>query len=132
MSLLAMDVFNDSKMALAVSSGFSASSFNEVKAALDVPKKVLAEAVHIPERTFDRRQQKHQPLSVDESERLLRFARLFVRAVQVLGNPEQAKLWMQRPNTALGGKTPFLFAQTEPGAREVEKVLGRTEHGVFS
>ena len=35
-------------------------------------------------------------------------------------------------NRALGGATPLDFAKTEPGAREVENVLGRLEHGVFS
>jgi uncharacterized protein (DUF2384 family) len=33
---------------------------------------------------------------------------------------------------ALGGRSPLDFAQTEPGAREVENVIGRLEHGVFS
>jgi uncharacterized protein (DUF2384 family) len=32
----------------------------------------------------------------------------------------------------LGGKTPLEYADTEPGAREVEDLLGRLEHGVFS
>jgi uncharacterized protein (DUF2384 family) len=33
---------------------------------------------------------------------------------------------------ALGWRTPIDFAQTEPGAREVENLIGRIEHGVFS
>ena len=31
----------------------------------------------------------------------------------------------------LGGRTPLQMTATEPGAREVERVLGRIEHGIF-
>jgi uncharacterized protein (DUF2384 family) len=32
---------------------------------------------------------------------------------------------------ALGGRSPFDMARTEVGAREVERLLVRFEHGVF-
>jgi putative toxin-antitoxin system antitoxin component (TIGR02293 family) len=45
---------------------------------------------------------------------------------------ERAREWFKAPNRALGNTTPFEYADTEPGAREVEDVLGRIEHGVFA
>jgi putative toxin-antitoxin system antitoxin component (TIGR02293 family) len=53
-------------------------------------------------------------------------------AEDVLGSKEKAGRWLQRPNRALGGATPLEHLATEIGTREVETVLGRTAHGVFS
>jgi len=36
------------------------------------------------------------------------------------------------PAPALAGRTPLAVATSELGAREVENLLGRLEHGVFS
>ncbi|HEX9285718.1 MAG TPA: antitoxin Xre/MbcA/ParS toxin-binding domain-containing protein, partial [Thermoanaerobaculia bacterium] len=33
---------------------------------------------------------------------------------------------------ALGLVSPLAMTKTEPGAIEVERLIGRTEHGVFS
>jgi putative toxin-antitoxin system antitoxin component (TIGR02293 family) len=40
--------------------------------------------------------------------------------------------WLNSPNHGLGGRTPLQMAQTEAGSREVENLIGRLEHGVFS
>jgi putative toxin-antitoxin system antitoxin component (TIGR02293 family) len=41
-----------------------------------------------------------------------------------------AVAWLSRPNRALNGKTPLRLATTEVGAREVERLVTRLEHGV--
>ena len=71
-------------------------------------------------------------LKQDESERVLRLLSLYARAVEVFEDQERATRWFSSRPKALGGKTPLEFMQTEPGARWVEDVLGRIEHGVFS
>ena len=48
------------------------------------------------------------------------------------GDQERARAWFKEPKKALGMKTPLQYADTEPGAREVENLLGRLEYGVFS
>src|SRR5262245_51745960 len=63
-----------------------------------------------------------------ESDRLYRLARIACTAIQVLGSPEKATQWLERPNRALGGETPLSFLDTEIGARQVEAVLGRIAH----
>jgi putative toxin-antitoxin system antitoxin component (TIGR02293 family) len=68
-----------------------------------------------------------------EYERLLRASRLFGKALELFeGNREAATYWMHSPQPALGGKTPIDVAKTELGTREVEHLLGRVEHGVYS
>ena len=62
---------------------------------------------------------------------LNRFARLFGIAMEVLGNEEAAREWLKTPNPGTGGESPLSYADTEFGAREVENVLGRLDHGVF-
>ena len=38
--------------------------------------------------------------------------------------------WLREPNFALGDETPLEFADTVPGARRVERLLGQIEHGI--
>ena len=72
-------------------------------------------------------------LSRDESERLLRLSRLFERAAALHdGDPAGATEWLETPIPALGNQRPLDLARTEPGAREVEDLIGRIEHGVVS
>ena len=86
--------------------------------------------VDIPRRTLTRR--KREGVFPDESDRLLRAARLFGRALEVFdGNREAAAEWLTTAPPALGG-VPIAFARTDLGTREVERLIGRLEHGVFS
>jgi len=40
--------------------------------------------------------------------------------------------WLHTPKRALGGAAPIEYADTEPGVREIQDLIGRLEHGVFS
>ena len=40
--------------------------------------------------------------------------------------------WLNTPNKALKNQTPLVYSGTESGAREIENLIGRIEHGVFS
>ena len=111
--------------------GLPTESFDRLREELGVSDSRLAQVIGVAERTLRRRREAGR-LKPDESERLLRLARLFERAREVLGTPERAQIWMKEPLPALGGRSPLDYADTEPGAREVERVLGRIAHGVFS
>lgn len=100
--------------------------------ALGVPRAALARCVDIPLRTLSRRQ-KEGRLRPDESDRLWRLARIFDAAVDLFeGDICAARQWLLAPQPALGGETALEFASTEVGSREVENLIGRLEHGVFS
>ncbi len=96
-----------------------------------VPREALAATIHITLRTVQRRQDDTGRLSANASERLVRLAELYARASHVMGSDALAKQWMQTPREAFGGRTPFEMAASELGAREVEDLLLRVEHGVF-
>lgn len=92
----------------------------------------LARLIQIPSRTYARRVADKARLKVHEGERAARLMRLFDRAKEVFGTDENTRGWFNAGILALGGKTPLEYARTEPGAREVENLIGRIEHGVFS
>lgn len=51
-------------------------------------------------------------------------------ATATLGSVEKAREWLTRPNRGFGGVTPLALLETDAGARDVENVLARIEHGI--
>jgi putative toxin-antitoxin system antitoxin component (TIGR02293 family) len=86
----------------------------------------------LPRRTLAYRREKEQRLSPEESDRLARIVRILVRSEQALGSTEHAASWLRKPNRALAGECPIELLSSDAGARAVETVLGRVEHGVYS
>jgi putative toxin-antitoxin system antitoxin component (TIGR02293 family) len=62
----------------------------------------------------------------------VRLANVTARATSVLGTEAKAKQWLTTSNPALGGEAPIDLLDTDVRAREVEDVLLRIEHGVYS
>lgn len=115
----------------AIREGLPSDAFDWLQQELELTVRELADVVHIARRTVSRRKKEGQ-LKPDESERVLRLIRLYQQAATVLGSPDEARAWMQEPNFALGDATPLHFADTEPGARRVEQLLGQIEHGIVT
>lgn len=86
----------------------------------------------IPRRTLSHRRLKGQRLTLDESDRLSRIARLTERATETLGTRESAVGWMREANGALRGATPLELLRSGEGAILVEQILIRIDHGVFT
>lgn len=112
-------------------SGLPIEEFDALQDLLGLSMDALAACLSISRSTLMRRR-KAGRLDSLESDRLLRFARLYGRAFQVLGEASLARTWLGEPLRALAFRTPLAFAKTEFGAREVEHLLGRIEQGVFS
>jgi putative toxin-antitoxin system antitoxin component (TIGR02293 family) len=92
----------------------------------------IASLIQLPERTLARRKTSGR-LSPDESERLLRISTIFEKAVDLFeGNVGEAVEWLTKPKKALGENVPLSYSRSELGAREVENLIGRLEHGVFT
>ncbi|HEY2626954.1 MAG TPA: antitoxin Xre/MbcA/ParS toxin-binding domain-containing protein [Candidatus Udaeobacter sp.] len=109
-------------------------SFSELKALqkrIDLPFEQLAAKLSISRSTLQRRKNAGR-LSSDESDKVLRFARLLEHATSVFGDIEKARAWLKHPQYGLGGAVPLDYAETEIGAREVDNLLGRIDYGVYS
>jgi putative toxin-antitoxin system antitoxin component (TIGR02293 family) len=112
--------------------GFTYDTFEHLRENAGLSFDETAEWLHLSARTLLRRKQQGR-FAVDESDRLLRAARLLGRAIELFdGDNQAAHEWLLTPQPALGNETPVTVARTELGAREVENLIGRIEHGVFS
>jgi putative toxin-antitoxin system antitoxin component (TIGR02293 family) len=111
--------------------GLPYGSLEAVASKFGIARDEISAALHLPARTIARRK-KAARLPADESDRLFRLARIAAEAARVLGSEEKAARWLHEGNRALGGEIPLALLDTEIGARRVEEILGRIEHGVFS
>lgn len=108
--------------------GLSRQAFDRLRRMTDIGTEQLAAAIAVPMRTLARR----KVFKADESERLLRVAAAFQHTLEALEDLDAARRWFVTPKRALGGRTPFELSDTGPGAEEVERLLGRIEHGVYT
>jgi len=109
--------------------GLPFQAFEAVTANYGLPRPAVSLLMGTPERTLVRR--KHGArFQADESDRLVRLARIAALAEEVLGLREKAGRWLQQSNRALGGATPLAHLDTELGALQVEQILGRIGHGI--
>ena len=116
-------------MVAIVRQGVKSDIYGWLRQALAVSDNRLSGIIRVSQRTIKRRLRDGR-FHPDESERLVRVARLTERAREVLGDLESAREWLKSPQFALGGEIPLQYADTEPGAQVVEDVLGRLEHGI--
>ncbi len=83
----------------------------------------------VPRSTLVRRQKEGSPLSVEESQKAERVARVFSFAVEVWGDEAKAREFMKKSHPMLDDRTPFEASLNELGARQVEQILGRLMFG---
>ena len=86
----------------------------------------------VPKRTRARRRAAHEPLSVEETDKALRLERIAVQAERVFDDPAKAHRWLRKAKRELKGETPVAYLASEAGARVVEEMLFRIEHGIFA
>jgi len=112
-----------------INKGLGTGILATIQSRLHLSNQQLSDLMLVSTRTLDRRKKENR-LPPDESERSYRIARLTDRAFQVFGETEKVASWFSEPNYALGNKKPLELAKTEPGARLIEQLLGRIEHGI--
>jgi putative toxin-antitoxin system antitoxin component (TIGR02293 family) len=102
-----------------------------VQFVLDTGRLTLAEldGIVMPRKTLANRR-KLGTLTPEQSDRLVRVARVLAAAEETFGSQEKAAAWLRRPTAALAGEHPLDLLDTDEGAREVETLLGRISHGI--
>ena len=131
-TLLGMNYKNTAQLIQAIDQGFSFATLERVRRETGLPMKMLADSIGISERTLTRRK-KERRLTPTESDRLVSVSRLLSLATDLFsGDREKALRWFLAPSPALGNTSPLEMAVTVTGSREVENLIGRLEHGVFS
>jgi putative toxin-antitoxin system antitoxin component (TIGR02293 family) len=115
----------------AANQGVPLSALEDFAAYSGIAVKDLLEIV-IPARTLKHRRQRQEPLSLDESDRLARVARLYDLGVRVFGNPEKARRWLSKPKIRFEECSPLAMMRTELGGRQVEEMLYQIDEGMFA
>ena len=115
-----------------VEGGFSYAVLEHLQKNARLAPEQLGPLLGIPQRTLARRKREGRFLP-EESDRILRFARLFAKALELFeGTAAASSAWLTSPQLALGGAVPIELAKTDLGLREVETLIDRLEHGVFN
>jgi putative toxin-antitoxin system antitoxin component (TIGR02293 family) len=118
----------DLALADAVRDGLPVSALDRLIAGGVVSEQEM-EAHFIPRRTLYARRQKGT-LSREQSDLVVRLARIQAMADDVFGDRVKSHRWLRDKNGALGSQTPLFLLDTEEGSRVVEAVLGRIAHGI--
>lgn len=102
-----------------------------VQFVLDTGRLTLAELdrVVLPRKTLANRR-KLGTLTPEQSDRLLRVARVLAAAEETFASREKAGVWLRRPTSALAGEAPLDLLDTSEGVHAVETLLGRIAHGI--
>jgi len=122
---------SSAKLIARIKEGLPVKAFYRLCINLEISEKALAKTLRIAISTLARRK-KTGRMTFSESERIYRIAKIYDRAVEVFCDEEMGRRWLKEPAWALGDIPPLEFAETELGAQEVDDLLGRIEHGVFT
>lgn len=83
----------------------------------------------VARRTFEHRE-KAGRLTPEQSDRLARVLRLTALAERAFGEPAKAATWLRRKTRPLDEHAPIELLNSDAGAKAVEDLLGRIEHGI--
>jgi putative toxin-antitoxin system antitoxin component (TIGR02293 family) len=110
----------------AVERGLPLSAIAELRSVL---REDEVDRLVIPRRTLAHRKLRREPLSIEESDRALRLARVTAVATVTLGSEDKAMAWLRHDHRLLEGRKPLELSRTEAGARLIENILARIAWG---
>lgn len=84
----------------------------------------------VPRRTLTHRRARREALSRDESDRVVRVARVVALCEEVFGERERGWRWLRDAKRQFKGRAPLDLLATEAGARLVEELLYRIDEGM--
>jgi putative toxin-antitoxin system antitoxin component (TIGR02293 family) len=86
----------------------------------------------ISPRTLKHRRARGEHLSHEETDRMVRVARIVALADGIFGDHSKALLWLRTEDDRIGGRRPLSMLQTDAGGRLIESMLWRIDEGVYS
>ena len=120
---------NDAELLSVVENRFSPEIINRLLK-LGLGRGELDKVV-IASRTLQHRRSRHEKLSVEESDRVMRIARVLAAAETTYGSRERALEWLRTPIARLNNRSPLSLLTTETGTRIVEETLTQIDEGMF-
>jgi putative toxin-antitoxin system antitoxin component (TIGR02293 family) len=86
----------------------------------------------ISPRTLKHRKARREPLSHEETDRVVRVARILSLAEDVFASREKALMWLRMTDERLENRTPLKMLTTESGGRLVETMLWQIDEGIYT
>ncbi len=124
---LGTDIASEADLARVVSRGMRLGVLGHVEKAGFSRQEI--ERFIIPARTWRHRKTRREPLTLEESDRVVRLTRIQTLAEDVFGDVEKANRWLRENLDILDGKSPLEVARSEAGARLVEQILAKIDWG---
>ncbi len=116
-----------------VEHGLQAGIAHELPKAFRLGRARVAGILGVSDKTAQRWDQKQRamlPRAVGE--KTVRLLQLRHKAIEVFEEEDDAVAWLNEPNEAFDGRKPIDHAQTEFGCRQIERLLTRIDHSVYS
>ena len=129
--VLCSQIRSEMELERLVRSGIPIQAVLALAESTDTTLKFLQEIAGINRSTFARRVRAKARLRLDESDRVVRIARIAAQTFETFGR-ENGLAWLHERNGALGDRSPIKLLRSDIGATQVEQVLGRLDYGVFS
>ncbi|HYK54199.1 MAG TPA: antitoxin Xre/MbcA/ParS toxin-binding domain-containing protein [Candidatus Eremiobacteraceae bacterium] len=129
--ILKARINGDADLEAAVTTGFPTAAVRALAERTRSSLSFLQDVTGLDKNTFRRRERSKSRLRAEESDRLARVARIAALATEAMG-ADDGVAWLHEPNRSLGDRIPMEMLHTEIGARQVEDVLMRIQHGVYS
>jgi putative toxin-antitoxin system antitoxin component (TIGR02293 family) len=85
----------------------------------------------ISPRTLKHRKARGERPSDEETDRVVRVARIVRLANSVFGNPQKALKWLRTESGRMGGPRPLSMLRTDASGRVVERRLWQTDEGML-
>ncbi|CDG82192.1 putative uncharacterized protein [Janthinobacterium agaricidamnosum NBRC 102515 = DSM 9628] len=124
----------------AIRSGVPAQLVGELSWFMNMPKEALMDSLGLSRATINRKVLRAQPLSREESERVVGMQSL-IGQVQAMIDADSAPdfdaarwlaRWLAEPLPVLGGNTPGSYISTVEGQKYVGKLLAMTQSGAYA
>jgi putative toxin-antitoxin system antitoxin component (TIGR02293 family) len=112
--------------------GLEFAAAERVKALASLTDAELAKLLGVGEATLRRARAAGGTLDVATSDRLYRLTKVLSVAEEALEGAASAGTWLRRAQPGLGGRVPLELLITQAGADEVETLLRRIDHGVYT
>lgn len=114
-----------------VKDGISKSYLVKLKKNTALDYDALAQALSVTRSTLINKKGS-QKYSIPLSERIIALAELYSFGYEVFEDQDKFNAWMFHPNQALGGAIPFDFIDNIYGREEIQNLIGRIAHGIYS
>jgi len=113
----------------AIRAGFPAALLRDAGTYFGIPATQIRSIVRVPNTTANNWIRQKANMDIVASERMWRMADITAMALEVFDSEEDARGWLNTPNSSFDQHAPLEYLDTEPGAAAVRQVLNAIATG---